>query len=1173
MSAASYKATGNKLLRSLALLAGAYLLLLAAVNLFLSTPIGPWAVNRRPQKLRVTWERAWCLIPGRIHVRGLRVEGHARSVDWWVAAERGSGRIDLPGLFLRRFRVTGFSGDGVRSSTVRRAGPAPARPSRQKRGWRVEMSGVSLTDVRAIGWDEFLLLGGGAARGGFSLITGGDFSLSPTALRMPGARLLRAGETIAQNLDVDTGISISPYAPRQHPGVAGFDFVSGTLRARGKTGAGDLAVDVRLDRGRLAPGSLATLRAGAPLSALLTVETNEAGPQLVLRADGRGLHFGKILAADALHLEAATPETRFSRLLAQGRELRRTGRLADGALVAAFSAAGLRLSSSGADAGQRFSWQLTADHGTGWIDLPALLRRQVLLDRLQADGLGVRIERTRGQPQPPGNGLWTVRLAAARLSGFRELTFQDLRLDGDLEAAGGLALDPDGTLAVDNLALRMADGRLLRDGKTLVRGLHLTTAASLGPYSFRAQPGLAGLDFLSGAVQARGKTAELPFLTLDGRTHRSGDMDLDLRLDHGRLLPGTRVAVFSGKPLRITGEVLEEKPGRSRLVLAAEAKGLTLGGGNGYPPLLRAGSAVLRTDSPELRLRRLLATAEELRAGRLAGAPPTGTPLTGDIDLRALQVNGVGERVVWQLTADRGSGRIDLSALLRRQVLLTAVRVEGAAAQLDPATGPPPVVPFDKRWAVDMQDARIESLRSLAFQAERLAGAGRLEGTLSFDRSRVLTVSRAALTVPAGRLESGGAPVARRIAVRADLRVAPFVPGEIHGTALLRLVSGAVAVQGQVSSLGFLQRYLQKAPWLQVQGQGQLDAEVHLDAGRLLPGSRLGVRGQVRSVFLDSVATGDAVVTGTVQAGKATLGVDFSRFVIAPLPEESSSSIERSYIEGTGLRLGLFSTDLDLATPVSDLRATVDLPDGRVPDLTVYNAYLPPGTGVSLLSGTGRLRLHFDLDAKTQSGEGEVLLSSAATRVRFQNVDLEGNLMLRARLTSRDLKARRFQIAGTRLDLDRVTYREIDEKAGAEPGTESPDWWAHLRITDGSMVWGRPLSLLGVAQVEMKSSGLLLAVFARKKNFLRWFHRLLSIENVRAEGTIRCGDGVIEIAPLRVTGGRFDLRSRLRLSRASKQGEMFLRWGKLATGIELRDGKRTFKLRRPEEWFENGREP
>lgn len=1167
----------KKLLLSLALLAGLYL---AAANLFLAPPIGPWAINRRPQRLRVTWDRAWSLLPGQVHVRGLKVEGHAGAVDWWVSAERGSGWIDLPGLFWKRFRVLGFSGDGVRSSTVRRAAASLAqKPARAPRRWpwRVEMRDVSLTDVREIGWNGFRLEGDGAAHGAFSLILGGDFTLSPTTLRMPGARLLGKTAAVVRDLDVRADLRIAPYTPRRHPGVAGFDFVSGALRARGTTAAptGDLKIDLHLDHGRLTQGSRATLHTGASLSALLTVETKEAGPQLVFRGDGQGLSIGRLLTADALHLEAATPETRFSRLLARGRELRRTGRLADGALVAAFSAAGLRLASSG----QRFSWQLAADHGTGWIDLPALLRRQLLLDGVQADGLSVRIARiariakTREKPQPAEKGLWTVRLSETRLTGFRELAFQDLRLDGDLEAAGSLALDPDGTLAVDDLALRMSEGRLRRSGETLLHGLHLATAASLGPYSFRAQPGLAGLDFLSGTVQARGKTARLPFLTLDGRTGRSGDFVLDLRADHGRLIPGARVAVRSGKPLRITGEVVEEKPGRPRLLLAAEAKGLTLGGGNGYPPLLRSRAAVLRTSAPELRLRRLLSTAEELKAGSSTGTSLAGRTLAGDlsgeIDIRGLQVNGMGERVVWRLTADRGRGQVDLAALLGRRVLLTGARIEGAVAQLDPAKGLPPAVPVDRRWAVEMKDARIENLRSLAFQTDRLVGPGRLEGSLTFDRSRVLTVSRASLSLPSGRLEADRTPVARPIAVRADLRIASFVPGEVHGAALLRLLSGEVAVHGRVSSLGFLERYLRRASWLQVDGRGRLDTEVRLDAGRLLPGSRLDVRGRVRSIFLDSVADGEALITGAVQDGTATLGIDFSRFEIAPLPDGTGSASPSSYIEGTGLRLGIVSTDLDLATPVSDLRATVDLPDGQVPDLTVYNTYLPPGTGVSLLSGTGRLRLHFALNASTQSGAGEVLLTSGATRVRFQDVELEGNLLLRARLTSRDLKARRFQIAGTRLDLDRVSYREVDDR----PGTESAGWWAHVLLTDGSMVWGRPLSLHSTAQMEMKSSGLLLSLFARKRNFLRWFHRLLSIEDVRAQGTLHCGDGAIEIAPLRVTGGRFDLRSRLRFTRDSKRGELFLRWGRLAAGIELRDGERTFKLRHPEEWFESGREP
>jgi hypothetical protein len=1158
----------KKLLFALAALAALYLV---AANLFLTTAIGPWAINRNPRRLRVTWARAWSLYPGDVRVRGLAIEGHTGRVDWSVGVDSGRGWIDMPALALRRFRVIGFAGEGVRSTTARR----PEDIGTERRGtprrfpWRVEMPGITLTGVREIGYDRFRLRGDGTAHGGFSLRVGGDFTLAPTTLRMPGALLLLGDETVARGLDVRTEAAIAPFTPRRHPGVAGFDFVSGTLRARGSLltapAAGDLSIDLRLDHGRLTPGSLATLRAGSPLAALLAVETNEAGPLLVLRADARGLAVGR-LAAEALHLEAVTAETRVSRLLARAREVRHTGSLPAGVLNAAWSAAGLRLAS----VTPRSSWQLTAERGTGWIDLPALLRREVLLAGVRGNGIAAHLERTEEQPGPaPLGRAWAVRLTDARLTGIREIAVDDLRLTGGLEAAGGLALDPDGTLALQPLALRLSGGRVRRGAATLAHGLSLRADAALGPWSPRTHSGIAALDSLTGTVAARGTLDDLPFLSLDGR-RRSGALALDLRLDRGRLAPGSRMSVSGGKSLRITGAVVaqhSERPIPPRLQLAAEARDFRLGGGSGYPPVLRARSAVLRTSSPELGLRHLLSTAEELSQG----GSPTAAALTGDLETRGLVVHGLGEQVVWRLTVDRGSARIDLAALLRRRAALHGMRLDGAAARIDPAQGPPPVVPPGKRWAFELDDARIDDLRALSFGTDRLRGTGHLEGALSFDRARVLTIRRALLTVPQGRLESGGAPVARRVAVRAEVRVAPFEPGKVRGGALLRLVSGAFSVQGQVSSLGFLQRYLQKAQWLQIDGQGRLDADVHLGAGRLLAGSRIEVRGgRVSATFLDSVARGEATVTGAIgaDAGKpaATLGVDFSSFQIAP--REDASSPSSAYIQGAGLRLGVVSTDLDLATPVSDLRATIDLPDGRVPDLAVYNAYLPPDTGVAIVSGSGRLRLHLALDAATQTGGGELLLTSGETRVLFQDVELAGNLMLSARLTSPDLRARRFQIGGTRLDLDRVTYREVDDA----PGAERPGWWAHLRLTEGSMVWGRPLSLRGTALVEMKDSGLLLSVFARRKNFLRWFHRLLSIEGVHAQGTITCGDGVIEIAPLRVTGGRFDLRSRLRFSRDSKQGDLFVRWGKLATGIELRDGKRTFKLRHPEQWFESGRE-
>jgi hypothetical protein len=1175
----------KKLLLVAALLAGLYL---AGANLFLNTPLGPWAVNRRPQRVRVTWDRAWTVFPGDVRVRGLRIDGHSSRVDWWIAVERGQGWIDLPALFLRRFRVHGFTGVGVRSSTARRAVESPGwNPGAPRRPpWRVEMRGVDLTAVHAIGWNGFRLEGDGTARGGFSLAVGGDFALDSTTLRMPGARLLFNKAPVARDLDVRAAVSIAPYAPRRHPGVAGWDFLSGTLEAHGKSSAapGDLTVDLRLDHGRLTPGSRAALQAGTaenPLTALLVVETHTAGPQLVLRADARGFTAGRrsdpdrpsAFTADAVHLEAVTPETRFSRLLAQGQTLRQTGSLpgsgGGGVLRAAWSAAGLRIAGSG----PRLTWQLTADHGSGQIDLAALLRRRIFLDHLQADGITVHAERLRKPPSTPpaGQGVWAMRLDDARLTGIREAAFEDLRLDGGIEARGGLLLDPDGTFALDGLDLRMAAGRLRRGETVLARGLTLSTAMRVGPYPLRPQPGATGvdpLDTLSGTVEARGKLAAVPFLTPD-RRGRPGDFDVAVRLDHGRLAPGTRITVSAGKALRITGAVAAETSRPPRLLLTGQAKGLVLGGGPDYPPLFRAGTATLRTATPELRLRRLFSTAGEIQAGR----PAAGEPAAADLEIEGMQAVGVGERVVWQLAADHGLARVDLPALLKRRVVLSGLRIEGAVAQIDPATGPPPVIAPEKRWDVEVQEARVDGIRSLAVQTDRLVGSSRLEGTFTFDRARRLTVQRVLLEVSGGRLESNREPVARDIAVHADFRATPFEPGKVHGLAVLRLLTGAVTVQGQVSSLGFLDRYLQRMPGLEIDGQGRLDADVRLAEGKLVAGSRLGVRGgRVRSTFLDSVATGEATVTGTVDRGSLALGVDFSAFEVAPQPAAVEAEKPAAYMRGAGLRLGITSADLDLATPVSDLQATIDLPDGQIPDLTAYNAYLPPGTGVSILSGTGRLRLRFGLNAVGQTGEGEILLTSDTARVRFQDVELAGNLILRARLTSQSLKTRTFRIDGTRLDFDRVTYREVGADSGPE-APEGPGWWAHLQLTDGTMTWRRPLTLQSNLVVEMKSSGLLLSVFARKKNFLHWFHRLLSIEGVRAEGTVRCGDGAIEISPLRVTGGRFDLRSRLRFSRESKQGDLFLRWGKLTTGIELRDGKRTFKLRHPEAWFESGKEP
>jgi hypothetical protein len=65
------------------------------------------------------------------------------------------------------------------------------------------------------------------------------------------------------------------------------------------------------------------------------------------------------------------------------------------------------------------------------------------------------------------------------------------------------------------------------------------------------------------------------------------------------------------------------------------------------------------------------------------------------------------------------------------------------------------------------------------------------------------------------------------------------------------------------------------------------------------------------------------------------------------------------------------------------------------------------------------------------------------------------------------------------------------------------------------------------------------------------------------------GDGKVQVVSLQATGGSLEVRSRMIFSKTQRLGDLYVRYGRLAAGIELRDGKRNLKLRRPLDWYES----
>ena len=841
------------------------------------------------------------------------------------------------------------------------------------------------------------------------------------------------------------------------------------------------------------------------------------------------------------------------------------------------------------------TWFLDAARARGWIDLPLLSRRTLRIAGLHAEEVRSRIlrgdeqktaEDRRAELEPdkgpdPGYHPWTLRFEQVRLDHIRQFDFNDVRLTGDGLGEGAFSVVIRNEFRLEPTRVRMPGTRLFLGKDLIAQGIDLDASAEMGPYVPHDHPGLEGFDFLSGKLQARGEVPDLPFLENSGlvkttSTAIPGALLADLKIEKGRLVPGSRFDVTAPgagptSPFAITTVVTPGGAAGTALQIGIDIKGLAAGRVAGHPPLLRAETLAVAATTPETRLSHLFATARDFKAGEKDALQ---LPLTSDLRGTGVWIEAPGSRAVLHARLDRAQGRIDLAGLLDRQINIQGLNAEGVDARLDLVKPAPPTGEEAPPWTVRIAGLHLMGIREVALGNYLLAadaGGAQADATFSYLPDGTLAVPRAALRMPAGRFQLGGETVAQALSLQVEARVEPSILGQAAGMEFLRYVSGTAGVRARISSLGFLRSFLQKTPWLALQGQGALSADVRMDHGRLNPGTRMEIAASpIQTTLLSSRATGRGTVRVAVEPGRpvprTSLRVQLDRFLLEDLGQKGFPD----YIRGSGLRIAAVAPGaLDLTAPMPDFDATLDVPDGEVPDLKVYNSLLPAETGFAIVGGRGRARLHLEASTATNRARGSAVLTSEGARIRFQNLDLTGRLNVRAPLVSPDFQARRFDLKGTRLEMDGVSYSNLDSKDPAD--AEAEPWWTRAELTGGSIVWGNPLSLRGEGKIDMKNSGPLLTLFSQRSRFLRWFDDVLNVENLTARGMLRLGDGVVEVESLQATGGPLEVRSRMSFSKTRRWGDLFLRYGRLAAGIELRDGRREIKLIHPLEWYEGQR--
>jgi translocation and assembly module TamB len=569
-----------------------------------------------------------------------------------------------------------------------------------------------------------------------------------------------------------------------------------------------------------------------------------------------------------------------------------------------------------------------------------------------------------------------------------------------------------GKIGAKRVSLQLDEGSVLHGDTVLVEGVALDAGLRLAPLTLAEHPGGEAARFVSGTLALAGRSdaydvfnpylATLGWLEIDGR----GDLTGDIAIERGEVLPGSRLRLDSprlsvrlderhwleaGALYRIDGSGAVEVEVTQGAHLALELDDIEMSEATSdgsltttAPPLLGGEGFRLALETPVLHLH---APPDELQRAELHWR-----------NAEAFDIAAFGRYLPppVPLTLEGGSARLQGGLVYDTERLTGGFDLTGEAISVrlgeQPLTGRLglhlPIVALDvERGAVDVSGTRFELEAAAPGEAQPLTTA---------------------LELPTVRFRS---PLAWRElddALRDE---------ETPWQAELEL-------RGHVVNLGVLDPFLSElfdGRGLALQGGGRLDGALQVRDGQPLPGTRLDVQSEALGArFLDFHARGDGRAHLALTSGEphpeASVALVFGEVDLTRLSDG------RRLFQAEHLALAAVAqAEPQAARPAT---AEIEWHGGRIPDVSVLDAYLPPTVPLRLHGGQAGSdgQLLFD----GERAQGRATLAGDAIRGRLLQEAFEGELELTLELRDLHPASQRLDLSGSRLTLDASTN-------GAEP--------------------------------------------------------------------------------------------------------------------------------------------
>lgn len=546
------------------------------------------------------------------------------------------------------------------------------------------------------------------------------------------------------------------------------------------------------------------------------------------------------------------------------------------------------------------------------------------------------------------------------------------------------------------------------------------------------------------------------------------------------------------------------------------------------------------------------------RPGQVSvGADLAWTVAPGRLHVRGLHLRGRGVADEWWVSAESASGTLSWPALWSGTLKFTDVRADGVTAGWRPAEVAERPVPARAPWAVEVVSA-VVGLRSVEVGDYGWTGSARVG--LSVAVADVVTL-RVDVATSDGALARGPSAVGSHLVTTATVWLDGLPRHESAGRGTLRYLSGSGRTTADVD-LGFLELYLREVPWLTVGGSGSMELEWGLSAGEVLPSTRLAAWSDSLAVDLGACRVeGPATIRAWVAEGvppTAHLAFAFDSF-------SASVGDALALVEGEGFTIDVASDDVSLAAPFTTALVTVDLPESALPDVARFGALLPGGLGFGLTGGTATVSAHL-VASSDGVGAGTLEVDATAVRAVFDDLGFQFDLEVHGVLADARLGESWYDLTGTTVELRRAGLADRGAD-GAFAHRGGGTWWSTIRVADGWLRLGRPVTLDTTLELRSADSSPYVRAVAQRRPLAPWIQRLLQVPSVAGRARLSLGSEDLWIRGLRLTAGGVEVAMTVHRGREGDWGALFARYGQLSFAMDFGAEERTVRLLGARRWY------